>query len=169
MTSKRYEKKQGFTLIELLLVISLIAILSGFLFVVMNPGGVRSKMRDNTRITDLGMIQNALEQYFVDHRNYPVNAVDWLNVSTVLQGPLVTTGRYIQQLPSDPNGGVYYYKSSSAGAFYALVAFMENATSNDKSLCTNLDSFTTLSPFPDSTYPGYTAECFGVESPTVLR
>jgi prepilin-type N-terminal cleavage/methylation domain-containing protein len=61
--------KSGFTLVELLVVIFIIGLLSAIIF----PGfaGMREKARDTERMTDVRQIQNALEQYFNRHGEYP--------------------------------------------------------------------------------------------------
>jgi general secretion pathway protein G len=163
LNPQRSRKDKGFTLIELLIVISLIGILSGILVSVINYAGVRAKMRDNTRISDLRLIQNALEQYFVDYRHYPVHSGSWFNVTATLTADLVTPN-YIKALPTDPQSGDYVYKSSTSGSYYVLAGLMEVSTSNDGHECSALNSASALGT------PGFGADlCYGVESPTVLH
>lgn len=60
MTEKR---KDGFTLLELLIVISIIAILSVALVLVLNPAEALKKSRDAQRISDLNTMKTALGIY----------------------------------------------------------------------------------------------------------
>jgi len=61
----------AFTLVELLTVIAIIAILSAIIFPVYNNS--REAARRTTAVSNLAKIQNAMEQYKLDHRNrdYP--------------------------------------------------------------------------------------------------
>lgn len=127
-----YLNEKGFTLVELLISISLIAILSGVLFSVINARGIQSKARDAQRVSDLAKIKIALESYFSDNRGYPVSA-SWAAVSTLT----VLSPSYINVIPSDPKaagtvcGGSnwrgYAYKSD--GSKYILTTNMELASS----------------------------------------
>jgi prepilin-type N-terminal cleavage/methylation domain-containing protein len=59
----------SFTLIELLIVISIIAIVSAFIFV-----GVRSsqsRARDTQRVTDLGILNSAIQTYYRETGHFP--------------------------------------------------------------------------------------------------
>lgn len=51
---------RGFTLVELLVVIAIIVLLAAFVFVIINPPELARRTRDNTRISDLGNLQQAL-------------------------------------------------------------------------------------------------------------
>ena len=56
-------KKEGFTLLELLIVISIIAILSVALVIVLNPAETLKKARDAQRIADLSTLKSAIGIY----------------------------------------------------------------------------------------------------------
>ncbi len=119
MRKRKLNKKSvGFTLIELLISVSVIAILSGITFTVLNPQGLRSKSRDKQRIADLKRLQAALEMYFADNRQYPVQT-SWSSVPSTL-------GNYLDPLPEDPSGSAYQYKSGAQGVNYCVNASMEN-------------------------------------------
>lgn len=161
MTSKNCRKNKGFTIIELLISISLIGILAGLVVGMINYPGIRRKMRDNTRKSDLRILQTALEKYFVDYRRYPVQ-LSWGNMPAL-------GAAYLAQNPVDPStSAAYRYMSAPFGAYYALNALMEISNSNDGHECTNLNSYTTLGKgFPNATDNNGDL-CYGVESPTVL-
>ncbi|MBU1970573.1 prepilin-type N-terminal cleavage/methylation domain-containing protein [Patescibacteria group bacterium] len=131
---RRTKFTKGFTLVELLISISLIAILSGVLFSVINPLGIQKKSRDAQRMADLSKVKVALESYFADNRRYPTRP-NWVKVSALspeLEGP------YINLLPIDPkssgdancsapNWRDYYYKTNGSGSVYVLFANLELA------------------------------------------
>lgn len=65
MYTQKHEVKStsGFTLLELLIVISIIAILSVMLIIVINPAETLKKSRDAQRISDLNTIKTAMGIY----------------------------------------------------------------------------------------------------------
>lgn len=63
------DMRKGFTLIEVLTVVVIIGILVGITGYTYQSAMTRS--RDNTRKTDLATIKNALEQYYLENREYP--------------------------------------------------------------------------------------------------
>lgn len=57
------ERSSGFTLLELLIVVSIIAILSVALIIVLNPAETLRKSRDSQRMSDLATMKTALGLY----------------------------------------------------------------------------------------------------------
>jgi len=57
-----YTKKHGFTHIEILVVVAIIALVGTFSAVAVNSA--RSKQRDATRLSNVRLVQSALEDYF---------------------------------------------------------------------------------------------------------
>ena len=68
---KNHIYKRGFTLLEILLVVGIIAILAGIVIVAINPGRQLATVRNTERKSDLKQIYNALQQYYIDHEEYP--------------------------------------------------------------------------------------------------
>ena len=68
----------GFTLLEILLVVGIISILAGIVIVAINPGRQLALARNTERRSDLKQINSALQQYYIDHREYPAGLTDEL-------------------------------------------------------------------------------------------
>ena len=107
---------KGFTLIELLVVVSILAILSGIISIVVV--GALASSRDGRRISDLTTIKSTLEQYFADNKEYPSGATlrgtVWSEYSTeaVFLDDL-TGSDYLDSKPEDPRNDLtdgYYYE-----------------------------------------------------------
>lgn len=157
MFQERKAKKQnGFTLVELLLVIVIISILSGVLLVIIQPGKMQGNARDAQRLSDLKVIQGALELYFADHRSYPTSG--WIRITgfDTLSGAL--SPAYISEMKIDPlQVGIqenpcslgtptsYRYNYYSDGSTYYLTAIMEN-TGQDIRSCRDVIPAPTPSP-----------------------
>ncbi len=66
---RRSFSEGGFTLVELLVVVAIIALVATFAAVAVNSA--RSKQRDATRLSNVRMIQSALEDHFNETNSYP--------------------------------------------------------------------------------------------------
>ena len=138
MKQKKHNSKRGFTLIELLIVISIIGILSGFLFV--NFAGVRERGRDTARKNDLRQIKTALRLYYNDYQTYPQHSIPGYSIrgcgSTADQtcnwGTAFTANNTnYMQLPIDPVSLDYYtyrYFQTNSGEGFQLCVALENAS-----------------------------------------
>ncbi|MBI2475194.1 type II secretion system protein [Candidatus Uhrbacteria bacterium] len=60
---------RGFTHIEILVVVAIIALVGTFSAVAVNSA--RSKQRDATRLSNVRLVQSALEDYFNENNSYP--------------------------------------------------------------------------------------------------
>lgn len=63
-------ENNGFTLIEILIVVAIIALIGTMSAVAVNTA--RSKQRDATRLSNVRLVQSALEDYFNENNMYPV-------------------------------------------------------------------------------------------------
>ena len=108
----------GFSLAEIMIVIGIVGIFSTI--VIGSTSGSRIKDRDNRRIIDLKEIQLGLALHYDVYKAYPTGS----SIS-VLTTTLVTD-KFLPEIPTDPQGGVYEY--SSAGTTYCLGAKLEDTT-----------------------------------------
>jgi prepilin-type N-terminal cleavage/methylation domain-containing protein len=134
------EKKRGFTLVELLVVIAIIGLLGTFSIVSLR--GTRTKARDTKRMTDLKLVQTALNLYYDQYGVYPNGSGTTChagNTGTSFEAGgclevLVTSG-FLRGLPQDPDSAQHYRydnwcrTSPTGGASspqqYRLFAFTE--------------------------------------------
>lgn len=149
-------EKKGVTLIELLVVISIISLLSSIVLSSLNTA--RASSRDAIRDSDVYVIKQALERFYIDNGFYPSSAgcqrsgdgtpnTSWCSSKVDVSHWIGTSNQLEPYLPSDPkdplmsgdfntnlNGGAYYYFSSggfngsTAGQFYILTIGYENKT-----------------------------------------
>lgn len=75
------KSQKGFTLVELLVVIAIVALIGIFAAVAVNAA--RSKQRDATRLSNVSMVQSALENYFNEYNTYPSGELLPLGDATV--------------------------------------------------------------------------------------
>ena len=136
-------KSKGFTLIELLIVISIIAILVAAASA--SWTNAQQKSRDGKRKSDLKGIQQALELYFQQNRQYPDSSNGKIlcpgNPTPVEWGKVFSCDSitYMNPLPKDPinsSGYTYYFQSSVVSPAivpltYIISAKIENEKDQD--------------------------------------
>jgi type II secretion system protein G len=134
------QKTQGFTLIELLVVISIISLLSSVIMSSLNSA--REKARDAVRKTDFSTLQNALELYYSDHGEYPLNngsycPSDWASCWGKGGSFSNLMKPYISALPQDP-----YFNNKIPGVKYGTwyVYVYEKISNNSYCLAGNLEN-----------------------------
>lgn len=121
----KYNNQQGFTLMELLLVLVIIGLLSAIvgpsLYQRIKPAKVTAAREQ------MGNFSIALDSFFVDMGRYP-NSSEGLNAlranpdnSPMWKGP------YLQkEIPNDPWGRPYLYRSPGRNGGYEIVSFGED-------------------------------------------
>ncbi|MFA6431004.1 MAG: DUF3939 domain-containing protein [Candidatus Margulisiibacteriota bacterium] len=102
--------KKGFTLVELLIVISIIALLSVFLF--SNVFGARDRAKEVSVRSIMHTVQLAIEAYQMDNEVYPIASnlpLESLSRNYLMQGG------YLAGVPKNPFTGLEYKDSDLAG------------------------------------------------------
>lgn len=128
---------------ELLVMMAIILLLSVFIMLSADPADTAKKNRDNRRLIDLQMLEQAIETYYQDNSlTYPDNgAKTTIRKSNVLPsgaGPLELKngngwivqdfGDRLEKLPLDPTNmacNIYRYRVSGDGKYYKLDTVLE--------------------------------------------
>lgn len=138
-----WRKGKGFTLIELMVVIAIILILA--LIAIPAYRNMQDRARKSRVQSDLRTLANALQMFFTDWNQYPVQStaarladstnnagaelMGTNNASVNVNGAVSATGErgpitYIEKLPIDPfatpSTASYYYLSDSNGTRYVM-------------------------------------------------
>lgn len=116
---------EGFSLIELLVSITVISLLMAAAFAILKPQDYFARTRDSRRISDLKVVQTALEQYYANNNGYPASGTIPFGSAWSAGSPSVT---YLRMVPSDPSGSPQYCYNYSSPS-YEICAHMEK-TSN---------------------------------------
>lgn len=147
------KNKVGFTIIELLVVLAVMGLLMGI--VLANSLSARSLARDNQRVSDIGVIRNALGRYFVDYDSFPATL-----------SSLVPT--YLRALPVDPRtntsyiyAGITTLGSAASCELYHLGAVVENTGSVGLSQDSDVATVGTVCTGSASDFHGNAAGCSG--------
>ncbi len=143
-------------MVELLIVISLIGILSGLILTIIQPGKLRADARDAQRLSDLRVLQGALELYFADNRSYPKTCTGatctpaWVRIVGIVENSSDYISRalvpaYMSEIKLDPlqvgtqtspcwygTPTSYRYNYWSDGSIYYLTAIMESSENTDQ-------------------------------------
>lgn len=138
----------GFTLLELLIVISIIAILSVALVLVLNPAETLRKSRDAQRISDLNTMKTALGLYLTSTSTpdlgvcagtksstttlvYTTDGLGWIDVNL----NALTGGSPVSNLPVDPvndTAHAYLYKCDDVAKTFEISAVLESTEYSPK-------------------------------------
>ncbi len=117
--------KRGFTLIELLVVVAVIVIISAV--IIANISSSRQKSRDARKISDIGQIQLALEQYYDRCGVYPDKVTNPPSASANGTCPVsgVSLASFISVVPTSPTSINYVYAIKGDKSDYVLRASLE--------------------------------------------
>lgn len=157
-----WRKGKGFTLIELMVVIAIILILA--LIAIPAYRNMQTRARKSRVQSDLRTLANALQMFYTDWNQYPVQTTPNRLVETTGAGAELTgkagqggvnksgavsaTGEvgpivYLEKLPVDPfasgddAGKSYYYKSDPEGTEYVLWSETTPTAAEDKYIFRN--------------------------------
>jgi len=123
------KKNKGFTLIEILVVLSIIGLISSFIFVGLKSS--RLKARDAKRIQEITQIIKALQLYWVANEKYPKNTCPcergW-EVSDINPEQFMEyLSPYLSEIPLDPIntrvGNYKFFGPRPENYFYAYQSY----------------------------------------------
>lgn len=121
----RREGDSGVTLIEMMIVLVIIGIIAAV--VVPNVIGRPDEARVTVAKTDIRSIGSALELYRLDNREYPTTQQGLLALAkepTLSPRPANwAKGGYLPQVPVDPWGHDYVYRSPGENGRYDIISF----------------------------------------------
>ena len=130
------KNKKAFTLVELLVVVAIIGLMAAIATVALNSA--RAKARDATRTQTLKALRDAVELYYADNGQYPIQTYSGIELycgGAHIDPPSdsalsVLVPDFMNTLPTDPKNPDYHYeyKSDATGQNYRLAAYMENLT-----------------------------------------
>lgn len=118
------DKESGVTLIEMMVVLVIIAVVAAL--IVPNVIGRPDEARVTVARTDVRTIASSLEMYRLDNRTYPVTSQGLgALVERPVSPPTPTNwpaGGYLPDLPTDPWGNAYIYRSPGENAPFELMS-----------------------------------------------
>ncbi len=126
MTPRRVEDDLGLTLIEMIIVLAIIALVAAL--IVPNVIGRPDQARVTVARADLKAIAAALKMYRLDNGDYPTTEQGLAALVTRPTAPpqpaAYPAGGYLGQMPADPWGRPYQYRSPAEnGSGFELVTF----------------------------------------------
>jgi prepilin-type N-terminal cleavage/methylation domain-containing protein len=118
----------GFSLVELLMVLLVIGLLS--MTAIFSLNNSRKSSRDAQRVSDIGVIRSALEQYWITNASYPSTAVAGIDLGKATDNSTVLTSNgfqstptgvtYLNKVPVGPKASEYYHYTSTISTGYAI-------------------------------------------------
>jgi general secretion pathway protein G len=117
------DSEAGLTLVEMIVVLAIIALVAAL--IVPNVIGRPDQARVTVATTDLKTIGAALKMYRLDNGDYPTTAQGLAALAKAPTTPPLArawaAGGYLEQVPVDPWGRAYVYRSpGEAGGFDLL-------------------------------------------------
>lgn len=129
--------QKGFSLVSFMVTLTILAIVSYFVFSFLKGEEIAGKGRDVIRLSDMAIFVVATENYFLDHNSYP-DSPNVTRISNVAEtDPANSTGKgwiksdlseYLPSLRVDPiNSGQYVYKYRHDKSHYKYEVVLESA------------------------------------------
>ena len=157
--------KKGFTIVELIIGMAIVFVLLAVILINVNPVQNQKSAKDVKRISDLNLLDSAINAYRIDHQNYP-DLENVLRTSILLPSgntkiESVSSGwidqdmtGYLSKLPTDPiNDATYHYSYIHNQSGYeinakleTLPAQMQNDGGNDPNMYEMGNILTLISP-----------------------
>ena len=124
LCGRRRDRESGVTLIEMMVVLVIIAIVAAL--IVPNVIGRPDEARVTVAKTDVRTIASSLEMYRLDNRVYPTTGQGLealvARPTTAPVPPNWSAGGYLAQVPLDPWGRPYEYRSPGETGAYDLMS-----------------------------------------------
>ncbi len=166
-------KSKGFTIIELLVVIVVIGILAAITMV--SYGGVTSKARTTTALSNADSAKQVADTYFGDKQYYPATLTDFNSTSNIIKMPTGITAAASFTTNSEEKSVKYYICGAEAAsdpkitkpttALGAMITYYDFNKSAEVGYSTAFPFYPqTGSPLADQTIPAYS----GSQKPILL-
>jgi general secretion pathway protein G len=138
--SRRRTRRSGLTLVEMIVVLAIIAVVA--VLVVPNVIGRPDQARVTVAKTDLKTIATALRVYRLDNGDYPTTQQGLAALVTRPTAPpepmSYAADGYLPEVPTDPWGNAYVYRSPGTGAAYDLITYGKDGKEGGEELDADL-------------------------------
>ena len=140
--SREIAPRSGFTLIEMIVVLAIIAVVA--LMILPNIIGRPDQARVTVAKTDLRTISAALKVYRLDNGDYPTTGQGLAALVDRPSTPPVANNwseeGYLPEVPVDPWGAAYVYKSPGSGRPFDLMSLGKDGKVGGEGLAADLVS-----------------------------
>ncbi|AQR62273.1 type II secretion system protein GspG [Brevundimonas sp. LM2] len=133
-------RRSGLTLVEMIVVLAIIAVVA--VLIVPNVIGRPDEARVTVAKTDLKTIATALRVYRLDNGDYPTTEQGLEALVTRPTAPpeprSYSADGYLPEVPTDPWGKAYVYRSPGTGTPYDLLSFGKDGEEGGEALDADL-------------------------------
>ena len=137
-------RRAGLTLVEMIVVLAIIAVVA--VLIVPNVIGRPDEARVTVAKTDLKTIATALRVYRLDNGDYPTTEQ---GLAALVERPTAApepraypAEPYLTELPTDPWGAAYIYRSPGSGGAYDLLSYGKDGKEGGEKLDADLSERT---------------------------